>query len=221
MLLALAWLMTGSAVAGPRRARARCLLASGLLGLVLGDLGFFHALAEIGPRLSSVMMASWPAFTVRSRVQRRPLRPGAVRLALMIAGVCLVLLRSREGAAWNLAVARQSWIGVVAALFAALGQAGGFVLARLAMAAGRAPQVAVLLHATVVRMVVAVFGLMALSTRCSDHAFVAVCRSTRAARRGARRSSAPSPACGSPWWRHAAARRRRRSGRPCRRHRSS
>ena len=30
------------------------------MGLVLGDIGYFHSLATIGPRLASVLMATWP-----------------------------------------------------------------------------------------------------------------------------------------------------------------
>ena len=48
---------------------------SGILGLVIGDYGFFHALATIGPRLASVIMALWPACTVLINVSRGVMFP--------------------------------------------------------------------------------------------------------------------------------------------------
>ncbi|MFN6192468.1 MAG: EamA family transporter, partial [Planctomycetota bacterium] len=62
LLLALAFALLGGpwpvgATGGQRAAAA----ASGLCGLVHGDIGDFYALAKIGPRLCSVIMVSWPA----------------------------------------------------------------------------------------------------------------------------------------------------------------
>ena len=39
--------------------RITALALSGLVGLLIGDYGYFHALATIGPRLASVIMALW------------------------------------------------------------------------------------------------------------------------------------------------------------------
>lgn len=186
VLLALAWVATG--LPWPMHLphdRLVLLVLSGLFGLVLGDLGFFHALATIGPRHSSVVMATWPLFAMLIALcTGESFALGMLFGALLLmTGVLLVLLRSQEGAAWNPALTRrQSWIGVVAALFAAMGQASGVVLARLAMAVGPdLPEGVLPLHATVVRMVVALFGLMALSSLWQRPlAFVAVCRNKNA-----------------------------------------
>jgi drug/metabolite transporter (DMT)-like permease len=186
VLLALAWWATGQLwPAQLPQDRLVLLVLSGLSGLVLGDFGFFYALATIGPRHSSVLMASWPLFAILIALgMGESFAPGMVLGAgLLIAGVLLVLLRSQEGALWNPGLRRAQLVkGVLGALCGALGQAGGVVLARVAMAAGPdLPEGVVPLHATVVRMVTAVLGLMAVS--CSLRlplAFVAVCRNRSA-----------------------------------------
>jgi drug/metabolite transporter (DMT)-like permease len=164
VLLLLAWLCTGQPwPAGIATDRLVLLVLSGLSGLVLGDIGLFHALATIGPRLSSVVMSSWPAFAVAIGAATGEAF-GAGMLggtALLMAGVLLVLLRSREGSTWNTALTpAQLAVGVAGALLGALGQAGGVVMSRLAMAAGAdLPGGMDALQATVVRMVTALAGL--------------------------------------------------------------
>lgn len=144
-------------------ARIGWLMASGLIGLVLGDIGFFHALATIGPRLSSVLMAAWPACTVGIDwlfgITPRPLV--LLGITLTTAGIMLVLLRSREGTAWNPGLTRARWwSGVFGALLGALGQAGGYVVAGFGLAAAPdQPDGVSPLHGTVVRMATGVLGL--------------------------------------------------------------
>lgn len=163
VLLLLCWLTTGSvwpvAASGERHG---WLVASGLIGLVLGDLGYFYALATIGPRISSVLMASWPAVTVlvEAFAGRRPGLLLVVGIAMTMAGVGLVLLRNREGSAWQVINRRQWWLGLGGALVGAVGQALGFVLAGYGMAPGPdLPAGVDPLVATVVRMLTAVVGL--------------------------------------------------------------
>ena len=182
VLLALGWFATGQLwpVHLPQD-RLVLLVLSGLSGLVLGDFGFFHALATIGPRHSSVLMASWPLFAILIALgMGESFAPGmALGAGLLIAGVLLVLLRSHEGAAWNPGLTRRQLVtGVLGALCGALGQAGGVVLARVAMAVGPdLPEGVVPLQATVVRMVTALVGLMLVSCWMRfPLAFVAVCR---------------------------------------------
>jgi drug/metabolite transporter (DMT)-like permease len=186
VLLAIAWLATG--LPWPMQLpqdRLVLLVLSGLFGLVLGDLGLFHALATIGPRHSSVVMATWPLFAMLIALGAGDSFTAGMLFGagLLMTGVLLVLLRSQEGTAWNPNLTtRQLWIGVAAALFAALGQASGVVLARLAMAVGPdLPEGVLPLHATVVRMVTAVIGLMTVSFLWRRPlAFVAVCRNKNA-----------------------------------------
>lgn len=134
------------------------LVASGLAGLVLGDIGFFYALAKIGPRISSVVFAAWPGMTVgiEALCGRVPSALVLVGIALTMVGVGLVLLRNREGSKWNPGLQRhQWWLGLGGALLGAAGQAGGFLLAGPGMAAGAVDP----LHATIVRMATGVVGL--------------------------------------------------------------
>ena len=62
ILCLLGFTITGSAwPSDASTERIVLLLLSGIFGLVLGDYGFFHALATIGPRLASVILSLWPA----------------------------------------------------------------------------------------------------------------------------------------------------------------
>ncbi len=163
MLALLALAITGTAwPTGAAWPRLALLMGSGLVGLVLGDYGYFHALATIGPRLASVIMALWPAGTVAIDAVRgqAPTGSQALGVGLTVVGVSLVLARGRGGS-WRPELSRRAWLlGVAGALVGALGQAGGFVMARAAMAPaadlvdGCDP-----LLATIVRMLAATAGM--------------------------------------------------------------
>jgi len=133
--------------------------ASGLCGLVLGDIGYFYALAKIGPRLCSVILVSWPACVVgiEAAQGRAPSSQVLAGIGVTLAGVVLVLLRGRDDARWDARVTpRQRLLGLFGAGLGSVGQAAGFVLAGPAMLAdGAAPPIAPL-HCTVVRMATAV-----------------------------------------------------------------
>lgn len=169
LLVLLSLLLTGRAwpvYAGDQR--VALLAASGIVGLVLGDIGLFHALATIGPRLSSVFLACWPAVTVALEAccGRLP-GPGVLGgIALSTLGVAMVLLRHREGTAWRPGLSRRQWLsGCAGALLGAVGQAGGFVLAGPGMAPGAdLPDGVDPLQATVVRMAAAALGLQLVAT---------------------------------------------------------
>lgn len=185
LLMLLGFGLLGSCWPGDASAaRLGWIAASGIVGLVVGDLGYFHALATIGPRLASVVMALWPACTVGldALCGAAPGGQEIVGIGLTIVGVVTVLLRSREGA-WRPGLTARQWLaGVAGALLGALGQAGGFVLVGIGMAPG--PDLAggvAPLHATIVRMVVAAVafeGIVAL--RGQPAAFAAVVRDRRA-----------------------------------------
>ena len=135
---------------------------SGLIGLVIGDFCFFHALATIGPRLAPVIMALWPGCTVAIDAARgeAPSNAELVGVALTVVGVTIVLARSRGGS-WRTDLTRGQWlIGCVGAVIGAIGQAGGFVMAGVAMAPGPDLSGGVdPLLATIVRMVAATVGM--------------------------------------------------------------
>ena len=201
VLLALAWLVTGSPWPVELPAHRLGLLAwSGVVGLVLGDAGYFHALATIGPRVSSVVMTLWPAFALALGTLAGEWPGGREVLGVLvtIAGVVLVLLRSRESTAWRAGLSRRAWwSGVAGAVVGALGQAGGILLSRAAMAVGPdLPAGGVPLHATVVRMVCGAgvfFVVAAAQGRVTAAAQVV---RDRTARRGALLGALFGPVCG-------------------------
>jgi len=169
VLALLVWLATGSLwPTNAPNGRIVVLALSGLVGLVIGDIGYFHALATIGPRLSSVVNATWPAMAtgIASLQGELPTPVMLLGIALSLVGVVVVLLRGREGSAWRPGVSRaQWWTGVGGAVLGAVGQAGGVVLAKIGMAdtldvpGGIDP-----LPATFVRLFAAAIGLQLLLT---------------------------------------------------------
>jgi len=164
--------------------RVAALALSGLVGLVIGDYGYFHALASIGPRLASVIMALWPACTVGLDALwgAAPTAWQVLGVGLTVVGVTLVLARGRGGA-WRPELSRRAWaLGVCGALIGAFGQAAGFVIARGAMApAADLPDGLDPLHATVVRLVAATLGMQLVVTlRRRPLAMLALWRDRRA-----------------------------------------
>jgi drug/metabolite transporter (DMT)-like permease len=163
LLFLIAWATVGEPwPTGVPIERIGLLVASGVVGLVIGDYGFFHALATIGPRVASVVLALWPAFTVglEALAGRLPSGNDLLGIGMTVSGVVLVLLRSREGA-WRPGLTRGQWLlGVAGALLGAFGQASGFLLAGLAMAPGPdLPEGVMPLPCTVVRMAAGTVGL--------------------------------------------------------------
>ncbi len=150
-------------------ARRTSLLAfSGLVGLAIGDLGYFYALALVGPRLSSVVQASWPALAMLMAWAFSGEAPGAregAGLALTTLGVVAVVARSRDGSSWRPDITpRMRVLGLLGAFTAALGQAGGMVLSRVAMQDGPdLPEGLPPLSATVVRLIAGTLGVVAIS----------------------------------------------------------
>ncbi|HLQ38607.1 MAG TPA: EamA family transporter [Planctomycetota bacterium] len=137
--------------------------ASGLAGLVLGDLGYFYALAVIGPRTSSVLMATWPGMAtaiIWACGTETPSLQMAGGVAVTFTGVVLVLLRGRDGSLWNEAPSpRQRRLAIAGALLGALGQAGGSVLVNIVAVRSTLPG----LSAALVRMVAAAVGIVAVA----------------------------------------------------------
>lgn len=165
MLCVLGLSMTGAAWPSAAPDRLWLLALSGVVGLVVGDYGYFHSLATIGPRLASVIMALWPACTVGIDALRGQAPSGlqGLGVALTVVGVTLVLARSRGGS-WRPDLTTRQWaFGVLGALIGALGQASGFVMARAAMQPGpELPDGIDPLLATMVRMVAATLGMQAV-----------------------------------------------------------
>jgi drug/metabolite transporter (DMT)-like permease len=163
VLFVLARLLTGGWwPVGASAAQLAWLVSSGVAGLVVGDLGYFYALAKIGPRLCSVVMACWPACAValEALAGRLPAPMALAGIGMTMAGVTVVLLRSRDGARWNPTTSRRQFAwGLAGALLGAVGQAVGFVFAGYGMQADGAAAAVDPLSASVVRMTTAVVGL--------------------------------------------------------------
>lgn len=164
------------------------LAISGVVGLAIGDLGYFHALARIGPRLAAVVQASWPALALLMAwafAGEAPVRRQVEGLLLVTGGVVLVLWRSRDGSAWRPGLsAAQRWIGIAGAFVAALGQAGGMVLSRSAMQPGPDLEGGVApIEAVVVRLVAGTAAVFVLALPQREQAaFVPVLRHRAALR---------------------------------------
>ena len=148
--------------------RTSLLACSGVVGLAIGDLGYFYALALVGPRLSSVVQASWPALALLMAWGFSGETPGvreAIGLALTTLGVVVVVARSRDGSSWRPDITpRMRFLGVLGAFTAALGQAGGMVLSRIAMQGGAdLPEGIPPLSATVVRLLAGTIAVVVIS----------------------------------------------------------
>ena len=148
--------------------RTSLLACSGVVGLAIGDLGYFYALALVGPRLSSVVQASWPALALLMAWGFSGETPGvreAIGLALTTLGVVVVVARSRDGSSWRPDITpRMRFLGVLGAFTAALGQAGGMVLSRIAMQGGAdLPEGLPPLSATVVRLLAGMIAVVVIS----------------------------------------------------------
>jgi drug/metabolite transporter (DMT)-like permease len=105
--------------------------ASGLVGFVLGDLCLFQAFIDIGSRLSMLVYATAPVFTailgfLAFGERLSPL--GAGGMCLTLAGIAFVVLGKGSGGEGR-PIHRAR--GLVLALAATLGQAGGLVLGKL------------------------------------------------------------------------------------------
>jgi drug/metabolite transporter (DMT)-like permease len=155
-------------------AQLTLLVASGIIGLVIGDACLFQAFVMIGPRLSMLMMALAPVFaTIMARIflpeeAALPL----IKLAgivLAVAGIALVVTERRgdaESGAQHV-TGRQYWIGLLFGIVASLGQAAGSVLAKSVMDTGFEPISALLIRlaaATVLIWVLAVGQRQVMNT---------------------------------------------------------
>jgi drug/metabolite transporter (DMT)-like permease len=117
--------------------------ASGLVGFVLGDLCLFQAFIDIGSRLSMLVYATVPVFTTILgflAFGERLTLIGAGGMGLTLAGIAFVVLGRKPGAGTaspeSDRPATRRTRGIVLALMATLGQAGGLVLGKLGAGSG-------------------------------------------------------------------------------------
>jgi drug/metabolite transporter (DMT)-like permease len=140
--------------------RAAWLLAlSGLVGFIFGDANYFRALVILGPGRASLLASTAPLFTTALAfplLHEAPGRLAALGIALTVGGVALVVLERGRQAHDH--VEGSVVVGVVCGILGAVGQAGGYVLSKLAIQGGADP-----LSATVVRIAAAAVGVWLLA----------------------------------------------------------
>jgi drug/metabolite transporter (DMT)-like permease len=146
VLLSVTFAATGGSLASLDGTRVAWLAASGVVGLVIGDLALFEAMRRIGPRLSLLIMSLAPISASVAGLFMLGERPGRMALGgivLTLAGVAWVVGERREGKGYG----SHETVGVALAVVGAVCQGSGLVLAKLGMA-GQVPALA----ATWVRM---------------------------------------------------------------------
>jgi len=127
----------GGDVAFPAPRQASFLLASGFVGLTLGDAALFRAFVLLGARRVMLVAASAPVFVAVLAVPLLGERLGAVGvagMAITLAGIAWVVRERREDGAPEGHLRE----GVLLAVVAAFGQAAGAVLAKAGL--GQAPE---------------------------------------------------------------------------------
>ena len=137
---------------------------SGIIGLALGDFGYFSALALIGPRRGVLLMSMAPIFSALSAyfVLDETLSLWAIiGIAVTLTGVCVVILE-REEESGEVSVPRQKkTLGVLLGLGGSLGQGIGLVISKYGMmTVADDPSVPLNpLSATLIRMLAATFSI--------------------------------------------------------------
>jgi uncharacterized membrane protein len=129
--------------------------ASGLVGIVLGDLCTFRAYVDIGARRTMVLSTAVPIFTAALAwiaLGERPSPVELVGMVVIVAGVMLAV--SERGANAGEIVPRASVRGVVLGIGGSLGQAGGLLLSKQGMDGYAA------VPATQIRMIVGIAGFV-------------------------------------------------------------
>ncbi|KPJ64609.1 hypothetical protein AMJ44_12490 [candidate division WOR-1 bacterium DG_54_3] len=133
---------------------------SGVIGLALGDFGYFGALALIGPRRGVLLMSLAPVFSALSAYWILDEILGLwaiIGIAITLTGVCVVILEREEDTGEVPLSKRQKTLGILLGLGGSLGQGIGFVISKYGMIAVADDPSAPLnpLSATLIRMITA------------------------------------------------------------------
>jgi drug/metabolite transporter (DMT)-like permease len=135
------------------------LAVSGLIGFVFGDRYFFKSLVILGPSRATLLVSFGPIFTALIAWPVLHEHPGPYALlgmALTLSGVTFVL--SGKASARMAHAEGSALAGVVAGLLGTLGQAGGYLISKVALRKGLDP-----LSATVIRVSAAMIGIWILA----------------------------------------------------------
>lgn len=159
-------ILMGALLPGANAAQWGVLMLSGIIGLGIGDFGYFGGLVNIGPRKALLIMSTHPIFSLAAAYALLGEVPGAwtgLGIAVTLTGVFTVVLEE-GGAGERLGkvdrpdtVTRAMWRkGVFLAFVGAAGQGIGFVLAKYGMEqAGGSGSDLDPLSATLIRMMAA------------------------------------------------------------------
>lgn len=109
------------------------LLASGFIGLALGDLCYFEALQTLGPRLGLLLHGTWPVMAAAlawTAGGEEPLAGEIAGILLVVVGTSVVVTEGDRS--WRLTVGHDRGVRwpVTLGLLGALGQALGAVMAK-------------------------------------------------------------------------------------------
>jgi drug/metabolite transporter (DMT)-like permease len=143
---ALAFAVTGLVIGGrilptlPARSLA-WLSLSGVIGLTLGDSAYFGAMAILGVRRALLLLSTAPVFVAIGGalwLHEPPDQYQAAAILAVLAGVAIVVDEQASSPSDDSAQpgTRRAALGVVLGVGSALGQAGGSLTSRLAMAGG-------------------------------------------------------------------------------------
>lgn len=136
------------------------LLASGFVGLALGDGAYFQAIVRIGVRRALLLLSTAPVFAAIGGVlflrEQLGARDWAAILAVMV-GVGLVV-EERDAGSADRAPQHLTTAGVLLGAAAGLGQAAGSLMSRTAMAEGVSA-----LDAALLRLPAGVVGILILA----------------------------------------------------------
>lgn len=139
--------------------QAYWLILSGIVGLVLGDTFLFRSYMILGPRLASLIFASWPIMTAVMSwfFLSEILSPVAIGgIAIASSGIIWVTNEPRTEWKSEMVAADQGskGLGVLLAVMGAMGQSSGLVMAKYAMGDSMQP-----LEASYVRMIAACISI--------------------------------------------------------------
>ncbi len=124
------------------------LALSGLIGFVFGDTWYFRSLVILGPGRAALIASSAPIFTALIAWPVLHEQPGplvVLGMAMTLGGIAWVVFERSDVAHEH--AEGSVMVGIGAALLGAIGQAGGYVLSKMALKTGIDP-----LSATVIRV---------------------------------------------------------------------
>ena len=127
------------------------ILASALIGVVIGDYFLFVTMRRLGPRRTGILFAAnAPLAAILGWLFLSEPLTGLKILAIGVgfAGICLAVIYGKRRDllhVWE-TVTQPLWLGILAGFLAALGQAVGVLLLRPVMAAGGDPMMASLIR---------------------------------------------------------------------------